>query len=469
VTAERLPLESLTLCFQGLIPATLYTCSGDGIPNAALLSHVEYVDARHVALSWQFFNKSRKNIAENPRAYLRVTDPESMRNYGLRIRFERSETTGPLFEGMSRRIEAIASYSGLKGTFKLLAADVYEVLDIEESPGECAAGFGASPPAALGPIVQDQDALSALGSLRCFSVAIAQAEGLDALLDSTLLTLETRLGFQHSMILLYDRERGCLVTVASRGYPKTGVGSEVRFGEGVIGIAAEARQPTRVSGLMAGLLYAAAVKRRALEVVGPASVSPEIPLPGLADAESQLAIPLVARRELVGVLAVESRKPLEFHEKDRVFFEVLGSLLALALEDSMLGDRQEEADDRAGEDERPPAAAAPPPARVAQFVYFRSDECVFVDGEYLIRSLPARILWKLLEAHRDEARTSFTNRELRMDKTLGLPGYRDNLETRLILLRKRLEEKCPAVRLVPSGRGRFSLEVAGKVALTTRP
>ena len=120
-------LESLSTCFQGLYPAMLFTCSLDGVPNAAYLSHVDYVDATHVALSFQFFNKSRRNIGENPNAMVMVLDPDTGQGWQLRLRYVRSETEGSLFERMALRIEAIASYCGLKGIFKLRAADIYEV------------------------------------------------------------------------------------------------------------------------------------------------------------------------------------------------------------------------------------------------------------------------------------------------------------------------------------------------------
>ena len=133
-----LGLEAMAPCFQGLIPATLYRCSADGIPNVAFLSHVDYVDPNHVALSFQFFNKSRRNIAENPRALVCVTDPDTGQGWRLQLRFVRSETAGPVFERMALRIEAIASYCGLKGIFKLLAADIYEVLVIDPAPEDAA-------------------------------------------------------------------------------------------------------------------------------------------------------------------------------------------------------------------------------------------------------------------------------------------------------------------------------------------
>ena len=64
------------------------------------------MDSRHVALSFQFFNKSRRNIAENPQALVRVIDPDTAQGWALRLRLVRSETSRPVFERMALRIEA---------------------------------------------------------------------------------------------------------------------------------------------------------------------------------------------------------------------------------------------------------------------------------------------------------------------------------------------------------------------------
>jgi hypothetical protein len=469
------PLESLTSCFQGIIPSWLYTCSRDGTPNAAILSHVDYVDPSHVALSFQFFNKSKRNISENPNAVVRLIDPDTMRAYRLRLRFVRTETEGPTFDSMRLRIEAIASYSGLKGIFRLLGADIYEVLSaepIEYEPGVPAVRLPSKKPEA-------SRLPFTMKALQEFSDRIHQAPTLDGMLDEILMTLENIFGFRHSMILLASERPDRLELIASRGYPERGVGSEVGFGEGLVGMVAEARKPIRISGMMRYMLYASAVRRHAQE----RGLCPEdrrIPLPGLADPEFQIGIPLLARGELMGVLCIETDRPYRFHEEDRAYLEVMGGYLAFAIQNALLRERSEEAEDsvlgRAVA--TPPAAGATPSAERAaaprpgmarvEVEYYSTDECVLVDGEYLIRGLPAKILRKLLHEHATAGSVEFTNRRLRLDKTLQLPEFKDNLESRLILLRRRLEERCPDIRIVPSGRGRFRLELGTEVVLKER-
>jgi hypothetical protein len=360
---------------------------------------------------------------------------------------------------MRLRIEAIASYSGLKGIFKLLGADIYEVLSVESIAYEP----GATLPTAKMQATAETRLPFTVKALQEISDRIQQAPTLDCLLDSILETLEKIFGFRHSMLLLASESPDRLEMLASRGYPEGGVGSEVRFGEGIIGLVAEARKPIRVAGMLRQLLYAAAVAKRA-EQRGLHATNRSIPLPGLADPEMQLGVPLIVRDELIGVLCIETDKSYRFHEEDRAYVEVLGGYLAIAIQNALLRERTEDPEDRVPIASMPAARGANKRARI-QVEYYKSDECILVDGEYLVRSLPAKILWKLLHEHRAGGAVEFTNRRLRLDKSLNLPDFKDNLESRLILLRRRLEERCPQIRIAQSGRGRFRLEIGGEVAL----
>ena len=105
-----------------------------------------------------------------------------------------------------------------------------------------------------------------------------------------------------------------------------------------------------------------------------------------------------------------------------------------------------------------------PTGRTFRVTHHAIDDSVFIDDEYVIKGVPGRLLMFFLEAHRG-GRRDFTNRELRMSGALRLPDLKDNLETRLLLLRRRLEEKRSPVRLVRSGRGRITLELQGEPVL----
>jgi uncharacterized protein len=133
VTAVRLP-EAIRPALDNGMPALMVTCSADGTPNATIISKVYYVDDTHVALSFQFFNKTIRNVRENPRAWAAVTDFAAQTDWTLDLEFERSETEGPIFDAMDMQIEAIASATGMSGIFKLRAADIYRVLSVGKRP-----------------------------------------------------------------------------------------------------------------------------------------------------------------------------------------------------------------------------------------------------------------------------------------------------------------------------------------------
>ena len=46
---------------QGMFPSWITSCSEEGEPNTTVISQIWYVDKNHVALSFQFFNKTKKN------------------------------------------------------------------------------------------------------------------------------------------------------------------------------------------------------------------------------------------------------------------------------------------------------------------------------------------------------------------------------------------------------------------------
>jgi hypothetical protein len=124
--AVQLPDDIRPVMENGL-PATVVTCSADGIPNTTIISQVYYVDATHVALSFQFFNKTIRNVRQNPHACVARNDLERQLNWVLDVQYDHSETAGPIFEQMDMQIEAIASATGMSGIFQLRAADIYRV------------------------------------------------------------------------------------------------------------------------------------------------------------------------------------------------------------------------------------------------------------------------------------------------------------------------------------------------------
>ncbi len=446
---KAVALGEVRPCLEGAIPAIMATTGADGTPNVAYISQVFYVDEGHVALSFQFFNKTRRNILEHPRATVLLLHPVTAQFYRLHLHYLRTETGGPVFESMKAQLAGIASHSGMASVFVLRGADIYEVLDIERVDGQPLPG--AAPRCSL------------LGALRRGSERLAQATTLDTALEATLQTLERDLDIAHAMVLIIDPATQRLYTVASCGYATSGVGSEIALGDGVIGVAAREGTPVRIVHMTSAYLYSQAV-RSGLEDRGLAlSEGTEIPYPGLPEPHSQLAVPLRSGDRVLGVLFVESPQDLRFGFEDEDLLVLLAGQLAASI------DRLQEAPEPAAGPEPGsiPSAARPPSPQgpALQVRYYPVNHSVFINNAYLIKGVAGAILWKLLRDHLRDGRHEFCNRELRLDPQLGLPDVVDNLEARLLLLSRRLQEQCPALRIEKTGRGRFRLHLDRPVEL----
>lgn len=124
--------EEMKPALQGIVPSCIVTCSKDGIPNATYISQVYYVDEEHVALSHQFFNKSIRNIRENPKASVNIVSPEDFSMWKLDLQYSHSENEGELYDQMSLQLEAIASMTGMEDVFKLKSAEVFKIIAVQQ-------------------------------------------------------------------------------------------------------------------------------------------------------------------------------------------------------------------------------------------------------------------------------------------------------------------------------------------------
>jgi hypothetical protein len=448
VTELEVPLESITPCFQGVIPSWVATCSADGVPNGTIVSIVHYVDSERVALTRQFMNKTRINLDANPQAQVIVVNPSNGEQFALDTRYLRTESEGPIFDAVAANLDAIASMTGMSGVFRLRGVDIHAVLACV--PFGAAAGIVRSRHV-------EQDVLPLLDEfIRRLTVCGEYAEAVRVGLEA----LDDLFGFSYSILLTADERGDRLFAVASNGYVSSGVGAEVPIGYGPVGIPAQRRRVVCVPSVTRSRSLNEAIQDSIRRSGGEPSAR-EIELPGLEFADSAAAVPLLAHGELTGVLYLESERAGDFGPGNERLLRILGGHLAGALA-VLEADRGESA----------PPESAPrktPGGEPLAVAYYQADDSVFVDDAYVVKGVPGRILWKLLREHAADGRTSFSNRELRLDEHLGLPAGNNNLEARLLVLRKRLATLDCGMTLDRVDRGLLSLVVSAPLTLVEVP
>lgn len=454
-------LREVRRLLEGIIPPAMCSVAADGMPHVSYLSHAEYVDDEHVALTYQFFNRTRANVLATGRTALMVEDPVTGAGVVLQLRYLRTETEGPVFQRLRVKLAGIAAHTGMERVFHLRGADIYRVESLRQ----------IDPSRALCAIASRCDL--AVG-VRRLSEAMADAADLRSLLQRFIDGLQRELKIGHAIVWMLDEARQNLFALASCGYEQTGIGAELPLADtGVVGVALSENVPIRIGHMSAMVSYGLSWRNKVEQLGLHGTLVHAIALPGLAQPRSQLAVPLRARGRSVGVLLVESEHDQFFSYDDEDALGAIGAQLAQGIAALHTAEINEPVPH--GTAAPPPGAAgapAPPAAAVRaggaalRVRHYPRDHSVFVNDEYLIKGVAGAIVAKLVRDQIATGRDAFSTRELRLaGGDLRLPEVQDNLGVRLLMLERRLAEREFGLRIERCGRGQYRLVADGPLQL----
>ncbi|MDC6169848.1 GAF domain-containing protein [Paucibacter sp. XJ19-41] len=439
---RALKLRDVRRLLEGVIPPAMCSVGADGMPHVNYLSHAEYIDDEHVALTYQFLNRARANILATGRVALSVEDPISGVSVLLQLRYLRTDTEGPVYERLRAKLAGIAAQTGMEKVFHLRGADLYRVESLRKlDPVRPLPGMAPRCDLAAG--------------VRRLSEQLAEAADLRSLLNAFTQGLQQDLCISHAILWLLDEHGQGLFTLASIGYEQAGSGAELPLAEaGLAGVALRENVPIRIGHMSQMYSYGMSWRAKAEQLGLQAAMADTIPLPGLAAPRSQLAVPLRARGRSVGALLVESENDQFFSYDDEDALTAIGAQLAQGL---AALHKAELIDAPAPPTERTPASGA-----ALRIRHYPRDHSVFVNDQYLIKGVAGAIIAKLVRDQIASGRAGFSTRELRLaGDDLRLPEVQDNLGVRLLLLERRLAERDFGLRIERSGRGQYRLSASG--------
>jgi signal transduction histidine kinase len=184
------------------------------------------------------------------------------------------------------------------------------------------------------PIIRQlQEARRRLDLMRVAGDELARVSSLSQKLQNILRLLHEQFFINYSMILLPDEEGKFLVVHCSHGYEDNRKGFKIEMGMGIAGLAASKKMPINITGLER--------KRKYVLRTAEPPAQPSATLPGLAEPESQIAIPLVVNEELVAVLLAESYNVCVFSREDEAFLITLSQSIAVSIQNARLFDSME--------------------------------------------------------------------------------------------------------------------------------
>lgn len=161
---------------------------------------------------------------------------------------------------------------------------------------------------------ETQEHLSQHRLLHHITTTAASGTTLEEALESAVNGLQVTLGGDRVAILLADRDKKMLEVKASMGYAEEISKFQIEIGSGITGWVAAHRCPLRVRDVGEDPRY----------------------VPASSNTRSELAIPLIYRNELLGVLNVESEQVDAYTENDEEMLGTLGGSLAAIIANARL-------------------------------------------------------------------------------------------------------------------------------------
>ena len=124
----KMPLEVLKLLEQAAPKAlcVIATASKDGKPNVVPIIFAWPLNDEKILIADNFFNKTRLNLEENPRASLTFWSPETKEGYQVKGSIE-IHTSGPIFEEAASKVCAVKPNLNTKAGIVLKVEEVYTV------------------------------------------------------------------------------------------------------------------------------------------------------------------------------------------------------------------------------------------------------------------------------------------------------------------------------------------------------
>lgn len=444
-------LRQVRRLLEGVIPPAISTVAADGTPHVSYLSHAEFVDDAHVALTYQFFNRTRNNLLATGRAALMIEDPITGVGVVLYLRHVRTETEGPIFERLRAKLAGIAAHTGMEKVFHLRGADVCRVESLR-----------LVDPMRPMPAIAPRCDLA--GGVRRLGEQMAEATDLGGLLQAFCDGLTRELRIAHAIVWMLDEAGQYLYTLASIGYDQAGSGAELALADtGLVGIALRENVPIRIGHMSTMVSYGLSWRTKVEQLGLQATLGDAIPLPGLLKPRSQLAVPLRARGRSVGVLLVESEHDQFFSYDDEDALSAVGAQLAQGLAALHAAELAEAPGSPAAVGLGTPAERQPVRIR-----HYPRDHSVFVNDQYLIKGVAGAIVAKLVRDQIATGRDAFSTRELRLaGDDLRLPDVQDNLGVRMLMLERRLAERDVGLRIERCGRGLYRLIASGPLVMVS--